>query len=88
MIQEENIKLLKCSLDCMLLGDKILSTSFCFQKSVPMSSPLTFTIEGDDNENQIDAVLTQAKESAKSGKPTVVNVRIGETDFRKGSISM
>lgn len=41
-----------------------------------------------DNENQIDDVLTQAKESAKSGKPTVVNVRIGKTDFRKGSISM
>ncbi|MAD51105.1 MAG: thiamine pyrophosphate-binding protein [Candidatus Marinimicrobia bacterium] len=41
-----------------------------------------------DKENQIDDVLTQAKESAKSGKPTVVNVRIGKTDFRKGSISM
>jgi len=41
-----------------------------------------------DNENQIDDVLIQAKESAKSGKPTVINVRIGKTDFRKGSISM
>jgi thiamine pyrophosphate-dependent acetolactate synthase large subunit-like protein len=41
-----------------------------------------------DNANQIDDVLTQAKESAKSGKPVVVNARIGKTDFRKGSISM
>jgi len=41
-----------------------------------------------DNENQINDVLTQAKESAQSGKPTVVNVRIGKTDFRKGSLSM
>ena len=41
-----------------------------------------------DNENQINDILTQAKESAQSGKPTVVNVRIGKTDFRKGSLSM
>jgi len=30
----------------------------------------------------------QAKESARSGKPTVVNVRLGKSDFRKGSISI
>ena len=41
-----------------------------------------------DNINQVNDVLIQAKESVKSGKPTVVNVRIGKTDFRKGSISM
>ena len=41
-----------------------------------------------DNENQIDDVLAQAIKSTKSGKPTVINVRIGKTDFRKGSISM
>jgi len=41
-----------------------------------------------DNENQIDEILIQAKESAQLGKPTVVNVRIGKTDFRKGSLSM
>ena len=41
-----------------------------------------------DNENQIDKILIKAKESAQSGKPTVVNVRIGKTDFRKGSLSM
>jgi len=41
-----------------------------------------------DDENQIDEILIQAKESAQSGKPTVVNVRIGKTDFRKGSLSM
>ena len=41
-----------------------------------------------DDENQIDEILIQAKESAQLGKPTVVNVRIGKTDFRKGSLSM
>ena len=41
-----------------------------------------------DDENHIDEILTQAKDSALSGKPTVVNVRIGKTDFRKGSLSM
>ena len=41
-----------------------------------------------DNETHINEILLQAKESAISGKPTVVNVRIGKTDFRKGSISM
>jgi thiamine pyrophosphate-dependent acetolactate synthase large subunit-like protein len=41
-----------------------------------------------DDENQIDEILIQAKESAQSGRPTVVNVRIGKTDFRKGSLSM
>ena len=41
-----------------------------------------------DHNNQVKDVLTQAKKSAKSGNPTVVNVRIGKTDFRKGSISM
>jgi acetolactate synthase-1/2/3 large subunit len=41
-----------------------------------------------DNEDQIDEILSQAKESVLSGKPTVINVRIGKTDFRKGSLSM
>jgi len=41
-----------------------------------------------DDENQIDEILIQAKDSAQSGKPTVVNVKIGKTDFRKGSLSM
>ena len=30
----------------------------------------------------------KAKELAKSGKSVLVNVRIGKTNFRKGSISM
>ena len=41
-----------------------------------------------DDETQINEILIKAKESAKSGIPTVINVRIGKTDFRKGSISM
>tara|TARA_B100000315_G_scaffold230633_1_gene241241 strand:- start:6181 stop:7920 length:1740 start_codon:yes stop_codon:yes gene_type:complete len=40
--------------------------------------------KGDD----IPAVLLQAKETAKSGIPVLINAQIGKTDFRKGSISM
>ena len=41
-----------------------------------------------DNETHVNDILIQAKESAKSGKPTVINVRLGKSDFRKGSISI
>lgn len=35
-----------------------------------------------------DAVFRAAKEAAARGQPVLVNVEIGKTDFRKGSISM
>jgi acetolactate synthase-1/2/3 large subunit len=41
-----------------------------------------------DDPARIDAVLTQAKAIARSGKPVLVNVHLAQTDFRKGSISM
>ncbi|TNF60895.1 MAG: thiamine pyrophosphate-binding protein, partial [Deltaproteobacteria bacterium] len=42
-----------------------------------------------DDPSQIDATLDEAKALAASGKPPVViNVHIGSTDFRKGSISV
>ncbi|MGD8523394.1 MAG: thiamine pyrophosphate-binding protein [Desulfobacterales bacterium] len=41
-----------------------------------------------DNPEDIDEVFRQAKETARSGTPVLVNARIGKTDFRKGSISM
>ena len=41
-----------------------------------------------DDPNELDSVLLQAKEDAKNGYPVLVNVRIGKTDFRKGSISV
>ncbi len=37
---------------------------------------------------QVATVLQKAKAIALSGKPVLVNVWIGKTDFRKGSISM
>lgn len=36
----------------------------------------------------IPEVLQQAKSAAADGKPVLVNVYLGKTDFRKGSISM
>lgn len=33
-------------------------------------------------------VLRRAKEAAASGRPVLVNARLGRTEFRKGSISM
>jgi acetolactate synthase-like protein len=41
-----------------------------------------------DDPAKIDETLREAQAIAKQGKPVVVNVMIGATDFRKGSISM
>ncbi|MCA9562606.1 MAG: thiamine pyrophosphate-binding protein [Myxococcales bacterium] len=41
-----------------------------------------------DDESKIDAVLDEAKALSASGKPVVINVHIGGSDFRKGSISV
>jgi len=38
--------------------------------------------------SQLHDVLLQAKSDAKMGIPVLINVRIGKTDFRKGSISV
>jgi len=37
---------------------------------------------------QIPQVLSEARETANKGTPVLINVMIGKTDFRKGSISM
>ena len=44
-----------------------------------------FSIE---NENDITPVLLQARKSAEAGNAVAINVKIGKTDFRKGSISI
>ena len=41
-----------------------------------------------EHENEIESVLSKARESAKEGNAIAVNVKIGKTDFRKGSISI
>ena len=41
-----------------------------------------------DDPAKIDSTLDRAKELAASGKPVVINVHIGSSEFRKGSISM
>lgn len=41
-----------------------------------------------ESSDQIESVLAQAKEIARSGKPVLVNAHLATTDFRKGSISM
>lgn len=37
---------------------------------------------------QVEVALEEARECAKAGKPVCINVQIGRTDFRKGSISI
>ena len=37
---------------------------------------------------EVKTVLKEAKALAKKGKPVLINVMLGVTDFRKGSISM
>jgi thiamine pyrophosphate-dependent acetolactate synthase large subunit-like protein len=41
-----------------------------------------------DKQEEIRSVFKEAKQTAKDGHPVLVNVLIGKTDFRKGSISM
>ena len=41
-----------------------------------------------DDAARVGAVLGEARDAARSGRPVYVNARIGRTDFRKGSISM
>ena len=41
-----------------------------------------------DEAGRTDAVLREARDLARSGRPVYVNAWIGSTDFRKGSISM
>ncbi len=41
-----------------------------------------------DSKDQIESVVEEAKAVAKNGKPVLINVLIGKTDFRKGSMSM
>jgi acetolactate synthase-1/2/3 large subunit len=41
-----------------------------------------------DQKEDIDRVFKEAKKAAKEGLPVLINVLIGKTDFRKGSISM
>jgi acetolactate synthase-1/2/3 large subunit len=37
---------------------------------------------------EVPAALAQAREAARQGRPVLLNVHLGATDFRKGSISM
>ena len=41
-----------------------------------------------DRQEDIDAVFQAAKQAARDGHPVLINAQIGQTDFRKGSISM
>ncbi|MGQ9829772.1 MAG: thiamine pyrophosphate-binding protein [Roseiflexus sp.] len=41
-----------------------------------------------DDPELVEETLQQAQQSAAGGKPALVNVLIGTTDFRKGSVSM
>lgn len=41
-----------------------------------------------DDSTQVEEILTKGKAAAGNGRPVLLNVLIGKTDFRKGSISM
>ena len=41
-----------------------------------------------DDPVQLNEILAQGKAVAENGRPVLINVMIGKTDFRKGSISM
>ena len=56
-----------------------------YHKAVAALGGVGFIIE---NEDDIESVLSKARKSAEAGNAVAVNVKIGKTDFRKGSISM
>ena len=56
-----------------------------YHKAVEALGGVGFIIE---NEDEIESVVSKARESAQAGNAVAVNVKIGKTDFRKGSISM
>ena len=56
-----------------------------YHQAVEALGGVGLTIE---REEDIESALTRARESAEAGNPVVLNVKIGETNFRKGSISM
>lgn len=41
-----------------------------------------------DNEDQVVKVLREGQQLCREGHPVVVNILIGRTDFRDGSISV
>jgi acetolactate synthase-1/2/3 large subunit len=41
-----------------------------------------------ENANDIQGVLQQAKQTAREGRPVLINAILGRSDFREGSISM
>ena len=47
-----------------------------------------FKLDRSCSDEQIKAVLREAKEMARDGKPVLINCLIGKTNFRDGSISI
>lgn len=77
-IAREQIEVLKDS-----VGTDLARTAY--HEAVAGLGGVGFEIRTPD---QIPEVLARAKAAAAGGKPVVVNVQIGRTDFRKGSISI
>lgn len=49
---------------------------------------LLLSRDNGDNEDQVVQVLREAQQRCREGHPVVVNILIGRTDFRDGSISI
>ena len=41
-----------------------------------------------DQPQDMEGMFSEAKQAAREGRPVIINVMVGKTDFRKGSISM
>ena len=65
------------------IGTELKHTNY--HQAVEALGGVGYSIE---KENEIDKVFVKARQSAISGKPVAVNIKIGKTDFRKGSISI
>ena len=70
------------------VGSKIVKESDDeIVKEYLIKNPDTTGYEISENDD-INGVIIEAKEKAKLGKSILINVKIGKTDFRKGSISV
>lgn len=77
-IERDQVEILKDDVGCVLRHTDYHQTAIGFGgEGLKIDSP-----------EQIPEVLMRARELAAQNKPVLVNVLIGKTDFRKGSISM
>lgn len=91
-ILREQIEILGDDVGCILERTDYHRVVEAFSAVHPTQGPEGRRVEAKglkiEQESELPSVLAEAKRLAKEGYPVLVNVLLGKTDFRKGSISM